>query len=78
MEDITDADYTHGKRAYKDFKIRNLGDYHDLYLQSNTLLRTFEICVLKHMSEILLIFFRTRINMANSFKNNQNKVRSFN
>ena len=38
MEDITDADYTHGKRAYKDFKIRNLGDYHNLYLQSNTLL----------------------------------------
>ena len=38
MEDITDADYAHGKRVRKDFEIRNLGEYHDLYFQSNTLL----------------------------------------
>ena len=30
MENITDADYKHGKRVYKDFKIKNLGKYHDL------------------------------------------------
>ena len=38
MEDITDADYAHAKRVCKDFKIKNLGEYHDLYIQSNTLL----------------------------------------
>ena len=38
MEDITDADYTHAKRVCKDFKINNLGDYHYLYVQSNTFL----------------------------------------
>ena len=38
MEDITDADYTHGKRVCKDFEIKNLGEYHDLYVQSNILL----------------------------------------
>ena len=38
MEDITDADYTHAKRISKDFKIKNLGEYHDLYVQSDTLL----------------------------------------
>ena len=38
MEDITDADYTHAKKVCKDFEIRNLGKYHDLYVQSNTLL----------------------------------------
>ena len=38
MEDITDADYAHEKRFCKDFKIRNLGEYHDLYVQSDTLL----------------------------------------
>ena len=38
MEDITDADYTHAKRVCKDFKIKNLGDYHYLYVQSNTFL----------------------------------------
>ena len=38
MEDITDADYAHAKRVYKDFEIIHLGEYHDLYVQSNILL----------------------------------------
>ena len=38
MEDITDADYAHRKRVCKDFEIKNLGEYHDLYVQSNTFL----------------------------------------
>ena len=38
MGDITDADYAHTKRACKDFEIKNLGECHDLYVQSNTLL----------------------------------------
>ena len=39
MEDITNADYAHGKRLCKDFKIRNMEDYYDLYIESVTLLR---------------------------------------
>ena len=38
MEDITDADYVHVKRVYKDFEIKHLGEYHDFYVQSDTLL----------------------------------------
>ena len=38
MEDITDADCAHTKKVCKDFKIKNLGEYHALYLQSDTLL----------------------------------------
>ena len=38
MEDITDADYAHAKTVCRDFKIRNLGNYYDIYVQSNTLL----------------------------------------
>ena len=38
MEDITDADYAHSKIVCKDFEIKNLGKYHDLYLQSDVLL----------------------------------------
>ena len=34
-EDITDAYYMHPKRVCKDFEIKNLGQYHDLYLKSN-------------------------------------------
>ena len=37
MEDI-DADYAHAKRVCKVFQIKNLGEYHDLYVQSDTLL----------------------------------------
>ena len=37
MEDITDADHVHAKRVCKDFEIKNL-EYHDLYVQSDTLL----------------------------------------
>ena len=38
MEDITDADYAHAKRVSKDSEIKHLREYHDLYVQSDTLL----------------------------------------
>ena len=38
MENITDADYALGKRVCKQFEINNLGEYHALYVKSNTLL----------------------------------------
>ena len=38
MEDITDADYAHGRWVCKYFEIKNLREYQDLYVQSNTLL----------------------------------------
>ena len=38
MEDITDEDYKHVKRVCKDFMIKNLDEYHDLYVLSDTLL----------------------------------------
>ena len=36
MEDITSDDYRHAKRVYKEFKSKNLVDYHDLYVESGT------------------------------------------
>ena len=38
MEDIDDIDYRHGNNVFKSFKLNNLGDYHYLYVQSDTLL----------------------------------------
>ena len=38
IEEITDADYMYGKRIFKNFEIKNLGEYFDLHLKSNTLL----------------------------------------
>ena len=43
MEDITDVDHRHVKRVFnrvalKNLDNKNLGDYHDLYVQSDILL----------------------------------------
>ena len=38
MEDITDVDQRHAKRVFKSLNNNNIGDYHDLYVQSDTLL----------------------------------------
>ena len=36
MEDVIDADYMHTKIICKDFEMKRLGEYHDLYVQCNT------------------------------------------
>ena len=38
LEGISDADYEHVKKVWEAFEIKNLGEYHDLYVQCNTLL----------------------------------------
>ena len=37
-EHITDEDYAHAQELWDIFKIKNLGEYHDLYVQSDTAL----------------------------------------
>ena len=34
IEDIKYADYKHAKRVWKDFEIKNQGEYYDSYVQS--------------------------------------------
>ena len=63
MEDITDADYMHAKRVCNDFETKNLGECHDLYVQSDILLLAnlfnnfWNMCLEIYMSLIMLIFF---------------------
>ena len=38
LEDIIDKDYTHAQTVFEEFNLKNLDDYHDLYVQSDTLL----------------------------------------
>ena len=38
IENIDDIDYRHGNNVFKRFKLKNLGEYHDLYVQNDTLL----------------------------------------
>jgi len=37
-EHISDNDYKHAKRVWKGFSLKNMGDYHDLYLTPDILL----------------------------------------
>ena len=38
MSNISKDDYQHAQKVWKEFGIHNLGDYHDLYLQTNVIL----------------------------------------
>ena len=38
LENISDYDYTHAQKIWDVFEIKNLTEYHDLYVQSDTLL----------------------------------------
>ena len=38
MTGISEDDYQHARKVSKEFKIRNLGDYHDLYLRTDVIL----------------------------------------
>ena len=52
LKNITDKSYTNAQKLFKEFKSKNLCDYHDLYDQSDTLLlaavfENFKTSVLK-------------------------------
>ena len=38
LEDISDKDYEHAQKVWEVFRIKNLGEYHDIYVQSDVLL----------------------------------------
>ena len=61
LEHITDKDYAYAQNVFKQIKLKNLGDCHDLYVQSDIFLladvfETLETSVLKYMNLTLIIF----------------------
>ena len=60
LEDISDEDYAHAQKVWEVFGIKHPGKYHDLYVQSDTLLfadvfENFGNYVLKYMNLTLHI-----------------------
>ena len=62
LEDITDNDYLYAQKVWDTFKIKNLGEYHDLYVQSDTSLladvfENFRKVCERYINLILHIFY---------------------
>ena len=75
LENITDKDYDHVKKVWEAFEIKNLGEYHDFYVQCDTLLlAVFENlrdkCIeiygldLAHFLSVLELAWQTCLNKA--------------
>ena len=61
LEDIINTDYAHAQNVFNEY-CTDIGDYHDLYVQTDTLLladvlKNLEINALKYIELILLIFY---------------------
>ena len=41
MKDVTEPDYGYTYKMCKDFEIKTLGEYHDVFVQSDTLLLAY-------------------------------------
>ena len=73
MEDITDAEYTRTKRVCKGFEINKVAEYHEVYVQSGTLLladiiENFRSFCLEIWNRPCLFSYCTKISMTSSIK----------
>ena len=84
MEDITDSDHMRAKRVCKDFGVKNLGEYHDLYLRSDTLLlvdvfKNFgKMCLKIYHLEPLKCLSASGLAWQAALKKNRSKIRIIN
>ena len=54
-EHITDDDYARAQRVWDEFDIRDMGEYHDLYMRTDTLLLT---CVYENFRKVCLTNYK--------------------
>ena len=80
MEDIIDAYYVHIKIIPKDFEIKHLGEYHDLYVQSDTLLLAYvfenfrNVCINMYKLDHVQFLSATRLTWQASSKKTNVKL----
>ena len=70
LEDISDEYYAHAQKVWDVFEIKSLGEYHDLYVQSDMLLLEDVFQNFRNMSLEI-----TQISMASWLKKGRSKIR---
>ena len=84
LENITVKNYAHVQKVWEIFEIKNRGEYHDLYVQCDTLLLAdvFENfrdkCIEIYKLDPAHFFTCTRISMTSLLKKNRSKFRIIN
>ena len=73
MSDISDKDYSQAQKVWKGFNMKDLGEYHDLYLKTDTILLTnvseaFKSTCLEHYSLNLAISTLPQGSLASLFE----------
>ena len=70
LEDISDKDYEHAQKVFKEY-CTDMGDYHDLYVQTDTILLAdvFETWVIIMICMFKLIRFCLQMSLRNLEKN---------
>ena len=78
MSNVSEGDYEHAQRVWKEFRILNLGEYHYRYLKTDLILpanvfEAFRDTCSEHYSLDLAHFYRiSRIGLERLFKENWN------
>ena len=83
LENISDEDYAHAQKVWDVFEIKNLSEYHDLYVQSDTLLladvyENFRNMCLKIYELDPIYLVCTWISMTSLLKKDRSKIRIIN
>ena len=75
MSGVSDGDYEHTCRVWREFGIRNMGEYHDLYLRTDVVLlanvfESFRRVCLENYGLDPSHFYSTRISVESLLKEN--------
>ena len=76
MSGVNDEDYKHACSVWQEFRIRNMGEYHDLYIRSDvvSLANVFKsfgrVCLEKYGARSITFLYSARISLESLLKAN--------